>query len=144
MSPIRTPVAALLDARSIDNIPSFLTIVYAGCANVPFDITMPWERLTQLLDLLVPSAILADEKGRAALEGISATVPVVHFEDACATPVDEAILGKTRMNNIIAMDPMSILYLHFQLVCDKLPLSLFAINGTPPLLLLRLPNLHLL
>ena len=33
--------------------------------------------------------------------------------------------------------------LQFNLVCDKLPLS-FAINGTPPLLLLRLPDLRLL
>ena len=34
----------------------------------------------------------------------------------------------------------TIWYLQFHFVCDKLPLS-FAINGSPPLLLLRLPDL---
>ncbi len=109
VSPMRTPVAALMDGRSIKNVSAFLGIVYAGCANAPFDITMPQERLQLLLDLLAPSAILADEKGRAALEGLRYTAPVVHYEEAAAAAIDEDTLTKIRMT-ATAMDPMSILY----------------------------------
>ena len=45
----RNPVAMLMDARSIINIPSIWGIIYAGCAYAPLDITMPGERLQQLL-----------------------------------------------------------------------------------------------
>ena len=46
----RNPVAMLMDARSITNIPSIWGIIYAGCAYAPLDITMPGERLQQLLE----------------------------------------------------------------------------------------------
>ena len=105
----RNPVAMLMDARSITNIPSIWGIIYAGCAYAPLDITMPGERLQQLLDLMVPTAILADEKGRAALKQLNVSAPVVPYETASATPVDEAALNRIRMN-ATAMDPMSILY----------------------------------
>ncbi len=108
-APVRTPIAALMDGRSIKNVSAFLGIVYAGCANAPLDITMPQERLQLLLDLMAPSAILADEKGRAALEGIRITAPVVSYEDAIAADIDEAALANIRLN-ATAMDPMSILY----------------------------------
>ncbi len=109
VSPMRTPVAALMDGRSIKNVSAFLGIVYAGCANAPFDITMPTERLALLLDLLAPSAILADEKGREALKEINVTVPVINYEDAINAAIDDAALAHIRMT-ATAMDPMSILY----------------------------------
>ena len=109
LAPIRMPVAMLMDARSIINIPSILGIIYAGCAYAPLDITMPRERLQQLLDLMLPAAILADEKGLEALDGLTYSAPVLSYADACVTPVDEEALKTIRMNTT-AMDPMSILY----------------------------------
>lgn len=111
--PPRSVIANLMDGRSISNVPSFLGIIYAGCANAPLDITMPKERLKLLLELMAPSAILADDKGRAALEGLDITasgiIPVVNYEDACAAEADEELIQRIRMNST-ASDPMSVLY----------------------------------
>ena len=59
----RRPVALLMDARSIRNIPAMFGVLYAGCAYAPLDIMMPKDRLKLLLDLLQPAAVLSDEKG---------------------------------------------------------------------------------
>ena len=54
--PPRTPAALLLDSRSIRNIPTMFSVLYAGCAYAPLDIAMPAERLKMLLELLRPAA----------------------------------------------------------------------------------------
>ena len=44
---VRTPVALLMDPRSIRNIPAIFGTLYAGCAYAPLDIAMPPERLNR-------------------------------------------------------------------------------------------------
>ena len=108
--PPRQAVALLLDARSIRNIPAMYGVMYAGCAYAPLDIAMPPERLDQLLRLLAPAAILADEKGIGALNGISVSdIPVVRYADAAQARIYEPLLRAVRAGSRIE-DPMSILY----------------------------------
>lgn len=78
----RTPVALLMDPRSIRNIPAIFGALYAGCAYAPLDIAMPPERLKQLLTLLEPSAIVADEKGMKAIQVLNIERTVVCYETA--------------------------------------------------------------
>lgn len=106
----RTPVALLLDSRSIRNIPALFGAIYAGCAYAPLDIAMPPERLKLLLELLQPSAVLMDERGAKAfmacgLDGFT----TVNYEAATSTAADNANLAAIRRQASM-YDPMSILY----------------------------------
>ena len=55
---LRTPVALLLESRSIRNVSAMYVTLYAGCAYAPMDIAMPAERLKLLLDLLHALALV--------------------------------------------------------------------------------------
>ena len=109
-APPRTPVALLLDARSIRNIPAMYGTLYAGCAYAPLDITMPPERLKLLLDLMRPSAALADEKGTRAFEACGKTdIPLIGYEEAAAAEIRQENLEAIRKQASV-FDPMSVLY----------------------------------
>ncbi len=104
------PVALLLNARSIRNIPAMFGTVYAGCAYAPLDITMPPERLKLLLELMQPGAVIGDEKGLQALNGCGMErIPAVAWEDAAATDEAPEKLRAIRERSG-ADDPMSVLY----------------------------------
>lgn len=105
----RTPVALLMEPRSIRNIPGIFGTLYAGCAYAPLDIAMPPERLNQLLTLLEPSAILADEKGARAIQALELARPIVRYETAANGQPDERLLYEIRRQSGV-YDPMSILY----------------------------------
>lgn len=106
----RQPVALLLDARGIRNIPAIFGVLYAGCAYAPLDIAMPPERLSLLLSLLRPAAVLADERGMTALEACGyAEAPAYPYADAAAAGIREDRLTAIR-DQASAYDPMSILY----------------------------------
>ena len=106
----RKPVALLMDARSIRNLPAIYGTLYAGCAYAPLDITMPPERLKLLLDLMQPSVVLADEKGRSALEACGQPeMPLVALEDAEKAEIDKGKLRAIRRQASV-FDPMSVLY----------------------------------
>lgn len=105
----RSAVALLLDARSIRNIPALYGALYAGCAYAPLDIAMPPERLGLLLGLLAPEAILADERGEAAVASLELPAPLVRYADAAAAQPDENALAAIRAGSRDS-DPMSILY----------------------------------
>ena len=106
----RTPVALLMDSRSIRNIPAMFGALYAGCAYAPLDIAMPPERLRMLLELLQPSAVLMDERGERAfvacgLDGF----PAENYDAALSAEADDERLTVIRRQASI-YDPMSILY----------------------------------
>ena len=103
----RSAVALLLDARSIRNLPALFGVLYAGCAYAPMDISQPVQRLHQLLRLLNPAVVVADEKGRRALEGLD--IPVLAYEQALSHPVDAPHLAAIRRGASV-YDPLSILY----------------------------------
>ncbi|MDR0929235.1 MAG: AMP-binding protein [Oscillospiraceae bacterium] len=106
----RTAVALLLDARSIRNLPAMFGALYAGCAYAPLDITMPPERLALLLSLMAPAAIVADERGRKALDACAhGETPVFAYDEAAQTPINESALLDIR-EQISPYDPASILY----------------------------------
>lgn len=106
----RQPVALLLDARSLRNLPALYGALYAGCPYAPLDITMPPERLRMLLTLLQPAAALADEKGLAALASCGLDeLRAVPYAQAAAHGVDEAALARVRAQATV-YDPLSILY----------------------------------
>lgn len=106
----RMPIALLLDARSIQNLPAMYGVLYAGCAYAPLDITMPPARLGMLLELLGPAAIVADAKGMKALCACAyAGAPAVSYEDAANASPDEAGLAAVREGSSV-YDPASILY----------------------------------
>ena len=106
----RRPVALLLDARSIRNIPAMYGTLYAGCAYAPLDITMPPERLKLLLDLMQPAAVLADEKGIRAYEACEGCGDLlIPYEDAVSAEEKPEILRAIREQASV-YDPMSVLY----------------------------------
>lgn len=106
----RSPVALLIDSRSLRNLPAILGTLYAGCAYAPLDIAMPPERLRLLLEQMAPSAILADGKGLRSLEACTyEKTPVVSYEEAILLlPNDEALSAIRAQSSVY--DPMSILY----------------------------------
>lgn len=103
-------VALLLDPRSIQNIPALYGALFAGCAYAPMDISMPPERLRQLLGLLEPAAVIVDEKGGKALDAAGGRgAPVLSYREALGTADDEEKLAA--IEKTIGPDaPMSILY----------------------------------
>ncbi len=103
----RSPVALLLDARSIRNIPAMYGVLCAGCAYAPLDISIPPERMKLLLELLSPSVILADEKGARVARDCG--LDCVSYEQAIAHPVNDDKLRELRRHANV-YDPMSILY----------------------------------
>ena len=106
----RQPVALLLDARSIRNIPAMYGTLYAGCAYAPLDITMPPERLRLLLELMRPAAALADEKGIRAFRNCAAEgIPLAAYEEAASAEISQEGLQAIR-NRSGRSDPMSVLY----------------------------------
>ena len=106
----RQPVALLLDARSIRNIPALFGALYAGCAYAPLDIGMPPERLNMLLKLLKPAVALADEKGSKAFHACGLKdVHMVAYGDAVSFAVSEEKLAAIRAQASV-YDPLSILY----------------------------------
>lgn len=97
ITPPRAPVALLLDARSIRNLPALYGVLYAGCAYAPLDIAMPAERRSLLLSLLRPAAVVADARGLQALAACGApNCPVVSYADAAAYPIAETALSAVR------------------------------------------------
>lgn len=106
----RQPVALLLDARSIRNLPALYGVLYAGCAYAPLDIAMPPERLRLMLSLLAPAAALMDERGEKALRACGAEgFPAYHEQDAAAAPLDHVRLDAVCAQSSV-FDPLSILY----------------------------------
>lgn len=106
----RKPVALLLDARSISNIPAMFGVLYAGCVYAPLDITMPPERLKLLLDLLQPSAVLADERGAEAFESCCMEGGrLLSYSDAISCSVNREKISAIR-RQASPYDPLSILY----------------------------------
>lgn len=106
----REPVALLIDARSINNIPAMYGVLYAGCAYAPLDITMPPERLKLLIDLLKPSAVLADERGSKAFESCGMeSIRLISYAEAASFGVNEEKLNVIRWQASV-YDPLSILY----------------------------------
>ena len=106
--PPKQPVALLVGSRSISNIPAIFGTLYAGCPYVPLDVAQPQDRLALILDRLQPAAVLADDAGCRALEGMN-TAPVIRFEEAAATPENAAALERIRAAASDS-DPMSILF----------------------------------
>ncbi len=106
----RNPVALLLDARSIRNIPALYGVLYAGCAYAPLDIAMPPDRLRLMLELLQPAAVLVDEKGIKAFQACGLKNGIfIEYHDAEAAEIEEEKLSAVR-RQASAYDPMSILY----------------------------------
>ena len=109
-SALRAPVALLLDSRSIRNIPAMYGTLYAGCAYAPLDIAMPPERLKMLLELMQPTAVLADDKGTAAFEACGMEeIQVIRYAEAAETAADPEKLDWIRTQSSV-YDPMSVLY----------------------------------
>ena len=107
---LRRPVALLLDARSIRNIPAMYGTLYAGCAYAPLDISMPPERLKLLLDLMQPAAVLADEKGIRAFKACGDNpYPLIAYESAASAEINAGKLREIRKQASV-YDPMSVLY----------------------------------
>ena len=106
----RTPIALLLDSRSIRNLPAMYGVVYAGCVYSPLDVALPPDRMSLLMERLAPAAIIADEAGEKAIRGVDlADVPVLRFEDAVSADIDSGKLAEIRANASIS-DHVSILF----------------------------------
>lgn len=107
--PQHSAVAVLMDNRDARVIPALLGVLYAGCCYAPLDPAAPAERLGLLLDQLEPALILYDEKNTSVAEEMSCGCPVLCYDMAVASEIDEAGLQAIRDQDSV-YDPLSILF----------------------------------
>ena len=105
----RQPVAVVMQDRSVSCVAALLGVLYAGCPYSPLDAAMPPERMQLILGQLQPAAILTDAVTADAVGRIDAPCPVLRYEDALQTPVDDARLLDIRSRDSV-YDILSILF----------------------------------
>ncbi len=102
------PVAVFMD-KSAAMIVGFLGAVYGGGCYCPVDVAMPRDRLASVMTALKPAAVICGEGQRQLAESLDLSCPVYGFEEAAATPGDDALLEAIRRRRTDT-DPLYILF----------------------------------
>ncbi|MCR5251244.1 MAG: amino acid adenylation domain-containing protein [Lachnospiraceae bacterium] len=106
--PEKKPVAVCMK-KGANNIAAFLGAVSAGCFYVPIDVQMPPERISLILEVLKPEAVICDEPGAESIRNAGGDYRILLYADAVATPPDEELLRKRR-ENIKSTDLLYVLF----------------------------------
>ena len=101
----RKPVLVLMD-KSVQEIISFMGILYSGCLYCPADASIPDLRIQNIIKTLQPKLIITTETLLARAKSILAAaewdIPAVAYGGAFFEQTDEAALAQVR---VIASDP---------------------------------------
>jgi len=96
--------------RSANCVPAFLGAAYSGNFYVPLDVEMPVERITKILDILQPAAIITETAicDKIIKAGASAGI-ISLYDDVSFTSVDDTLLQQISIKQI----DMDLLYVLF-------------------------------
>lgn len=101
---------AIISGRGVETIAGFLGIVYSGHAYAPIDGTLPKQRISTILSLLHPSAVLADEENYPLAETLAEDgIPVFSLEESMWSGIDEDRLWHIR-RNMVMTDPLYVIF----------------------------------
>lgn len=95
----RMPIVILAD-KAPHTVSLMLGVVYAGCFYVCLDSAMPQARLLRLLEALSPPAVIYDEVGLSAINGIPKKIERIDYRDAVAFAEDPNALRWVRERHI--------------------------------------------
>lgn len=105
----RAPIA-VLSGRNVNTISIFMGVVYSGHAYAPIDATLPRQRVDTIIDILNPSAIVADDNYfEIAKELSNDTIPVYIVSEFKKSKIDHQILSVVR-RNMVKTDPLYVIF----------------------------------
>lgn len=102
------PVPVFAD-KSVDALAAFMGIVYAGCFYTMVEPKQPSARIHQILDVLDPEVLIADERFSAELEASGYAGKILWYKDILWKPADEEKLRSIRLRHT----DMNPLYVNF-------------------------------
>ena len=110
---IRNQAVAVLLDKSKEMLISFFGIIYSGNFYIPIDTEMPNDRITKIFSTVHPFAVITDseylDKANAVANGEDYRCPVILFDEATQTAVDDNLLKKIR-DKMIDTDPVYALF----------------------------------
>ena len=102
------PVAVLME-KSVSMAAACLGVVEGGMCYCPVDISMPAERLSLILSVLEPAAVIGEPAALQFLNGEQPDCPVFLFEELISQPEDNLLLAKIR-KGLLSSSPLYILF----------------------------------
>ncbi|SFB90444.1 amino acid adenylation domain-containing protein [Ruminococcus albus] len=106
--PARCPVA-VMSGRRVHTPVIFLGIVYAGCFYAPMDSTQPKARLRDILSVLQPKLLIADEEGMKTARELGFEGEILSAEELAAHEIDQPALDE-RARYACADDPLYVIF----------------------------------
>lgn len=104
----RKPVVVYLP-KSCDCITAFMGIVYSGGFYCPIDVTMPIERISIIVDVLKPAAVITNVKLFDKAQSFCGECKVILFDEAIASGINEKAINGIR-RTAIDSDPLYVLF----------------------------------
>ena len=104
----RSPVA-VMTGRNVYTPVVFLGIVYAGCFYAPMDSTQPKARLKDILSVLQPELLIADEEGMKTARELGFEGEILSSEELFAAETDQSALDE-RARYACADDPLYVIF----------------------------------
>lgn len=104
----RKPVAVLID-KNCNCIDAMLGALYAGDFYIVVDVHSPQDRIESILSTLKDTIIITDNNSLDLANAVKSNEPVVNYEDAILSVIDEEMLVNVR-KSMIDMDTAYILF----------------------------------
>lgn len=104
----RSPVA-VMTGRNVLTPVVFLGAVYAGCFYAPMDATQPLARLKDILSVLNPSVIVADDEGMKTASQLGFEGELINTADLFEHEIDQPKLDEIARNSC-ADDPLYVIF----------------------------------
>lgn len=93
---------AVIAGNNPRSVAAMLGVIYAGCFYTCIDPDLPRERITKILSLLSPHAVIY-ERWTDALDGISSDIHTVAYDDISDLPINDSALLSVRERHIDTM-----------------------------------------
>ena len=107
----KNPIAVFMD-KSVECITTFIGIAYSGNFYVPIDVNMPYERISKIINILQPSAIISDNGSLKRIEPVirsNCGIDILMYSDMFGENFEE-IKIKQRIKSIIDTDVLYVLF----------------------------------
>lgn len=104
---VNTPIAVFLP-KEINAVIADLGIMYSSNPFMNLDVKTPINRISNIVNLIKPGAIITTQKYSKALSGLDVPVILLDNVDLGAQPVDAELLSKRR-SSLIDTDPLCLI-----------------------------------
>ena len=104
----KKPIAVLID-KTCNCIDAMLGALYAGDFYIVIDVHSPHDRIENILSFLDEAIIITDSNSLDLANNVKTSEPIVMYEEAIQSTINEDILNNVRYN-MIDMDPAYILF----------------------------------